>query len=177
MRTLGIDWGLNNCAMSIINNGRYRYTEYFTGTKKLKILAKAEGKPIGEYQDERLRSLYLFTESVIQKTKPDIIGLESFTFHPKTRGKSIIDNGSAFTVCKLAVIMSNIPYRIIYPVQLRKYLFNRKKGGKELIEAAIIEKFGRIDLHEFNKTEVEHVFDSIAIAYVAQQKHKEEQYK
>jgi Holliday junction resolvasome RuvABC endonuclease subunit len=180
MRYCGIDPGLNSIAISYIDGNEYLESELFI----CKFPSKKEitrGKlRISELMQERIKAIMAFVYLSLEKWKPDIIGIEMAGYQPrgaKGGGRGLTRIIAAITAVKCAVIVYGKEYYEPSPQELRKCLFDSASGDKDSVRDRIVEIYGHVDLRDLNKSDYEHVFDSMAIAYCCKQLDKRRKIK
>ena len=167
MRIVGIDPGFNSCAISFFEDRNYEYSELFIEKRIPKKDLQKMGIRISIRANKRLEKLFHFVNDHILDFDPDFIGIEGLAFHPRS-GKGILgfaDTASGITACKIGALVTGKRVFEFLPFDLRLYCLGENKGEKQDIQNAVIDLYGMPDLSNFNKSEHEHIFDSIAVGH------------
>lgn len=156
MKILGIDPGLNNLAFALleIKNGSYELKGWDTlTTKNYKNLT------------EKLAYLFNHLREVVEKFRPDIIGIEE-TF-AKTYSKAGSRLAQAQAIALLVAGLYNIPVKIYHPSEIKKFFTQYGRAGKKDI-SHILNLFlkEKIVISEFELKPDYHKIDALAIALV-----------
>uniref|UniRef100_A0A7V4JQ16 Holliday junction nuclease RuvC n=1 Tax=Thermodesulfobacterium geofontis TaxID=1295609 RepID=A0A7V4JQ16_9BACT len=156
MKILGIDPGINNLAFALleIKNDFYELKDWQTlNTKKCKNIT------------EKLTYLFNNLKDFVEKSKPDIIGIEeSFT---KTYSKAGSRLSQAQAIALLVAGLYNIPVKLLNPSEIKKFLTQHGKAKKEEIFHILnlFFKEGIIN-YQFDLNPDSHKIDALAIALI-----------
>ncbi|PMP67331.1 MAG: hypothetical protein C0190_03505 [Thermodesulfobacterium geofontis] len=154
MKILGIDPGLNNLAFALleVKNSSYKLKDWETlNTKNCKNLI------------EKLTYLFNHLKEVVEKFRPDIIGIEE-TF-AKTYSKAGSRLAQAQAIALLVAGLYNIPVKIYHPSEIKKFFTQYGKAEKNDI-SHILNLFlkEKIITSEFELKPDSHKIDALAIA-------------
>jgi Holliday junction resolvasome RuvABC endonuclease subunit len=173
MKVIGIDPGLNQCAISVVKNNRYVCTYYHIHVNlPTKGKARKMKMRMSDLMNKKLEANFQFVFDTLIKEKPDIVGIEGITYQPR-RGSGMFALVGGVTACKMAIVAYGLPYYDFMPLDIRRELGIEKSAGKVDVQNAVVEIYGDLDLSKVKEDEHEHFYDSVAIAHVAKLKAKE----
>jgi len=189
MIILGIDPGLNECAISVFRSAGNSWN---FNLDRILFLRKSwpkkkDVKKVTVLVDAKLEENFHFVYGVIDYLCPDVVGIEGYSYQPgggkkrvgnrlieASRSASAINTCAGITACKMAIIACRRKYHTIMPVNLRYMLLKGPGGTKEQIWQSVQEIYGEVDLTKFPKVDREHLLDSVAIGHCTIQLEKKE---
>lgn len=156
MKILGIDPGINNLAFALleIKNGYYELKNWETfNTRCCKNLV------------EKLTYLFNNLKEIVEKFKPDIIGIEETFAKPYSKAGSRLAQAQAIAL--LVAGLYNIPVKIYHPSEIKKFFTQYGKAKKKDI-SHILDLFlkEKIINSEFELNPDSHKIDALAIALI-----------
>jgi Holliday junction resolvasome RuvABC endonuclease subunit len=145
-KTIGVDVGTNNFAVSVFYNTDLKYYKILENKKKLSA-------------GEKLLNIEKFLKEIFEKEKPDAICVEGTFWNPReARGYSYVS--AAIGVIQLVAweVLRLEPIKL-QPSTVKKLVTGNGRAKKEEVADKIKEKFNLIGDYP------DHITDAIAISY------------
>lgn len=145
-KTIGVDVGTNNLAVSVFYN---------TDLKYYKILENKKSLSAGE----KLLNIEKFLKEIFEKEKPDAICVEGTFWNPKeARGYSYVSMAIGIITMTAWEVLHIEPVKL-QPSTVKKLVTGNGRAKKEEVADKIKEKFNITD------NLADHITDAIAIGF------------
>jgi len=152
MRILGIDPGIETTGCGIIDTQKKGY-------KVVKYCWITTDKKLG--QNNRLKSVYSQTRSLIKEVSPDVIAIERLFFY--NNQKTAMEVSQAVGVIKLAIADFNIESHEYSPPKIKSVVANNGRAKKAEVIKVVLKILG-IKVPKGKKTHFNDVADALGIA-------------
>ena len=145
-KTIGIDVGTNNLAVSVFYNTDLKYYKILENRKKLSA-------------GEKLLNIEKFLKEIFEKEKPDTIVFEGTFWNPReARGYSYVSAAIGIIQMVAWEVLHIEPVKL-QPSTIKKLVTGNGRAKKEEVADKIKEKFNITD------NLADHITDAIAIVY------------